>query len=564
MDNNEYDEIPETEEQEEVQTDNLTSEENSYEAMNNRQRYIENETTQENQRRSSRPNILNMARPNYGISDVIKRKMGNLMQRNKIIKSKKEETEHENNSNEANKDAKQEKNSKSKVNFNNVKSLITTNKETKKRLIQKKIIAFIMKNPWVLIIILSLFLLLIILIIILGGAGGADDNDYDISLSNSDYCSDFPMKDTTLSRSEFISLMEKNLIAKQGSTSGTQTFVKEAGTIYDIATKNGVNPELVVVRAIAEGFTPGGNSNNYWGLGVYNGQSSGASYASFSAGVLAFVTNVSQYDTIVNMMSRYAYIGDYWANAGSNSLGGCQFISYTKEFYENSSRANEIVNICSKNNCPYSVVNGTAKVTNATKCTKTNEEDQLAYAKYNASTMGKIRTSIFEVEPNSCTIEGNVDIANINDIKALGTLIVQKAIATFDSYEYSQARRNETGYVDCSSMVDRAYRQVGISYLYTSWGNSGTTVTESDWCRENGAVVNSTNVNDFLPGDLIFNNNWGHVVMYAGNGQIFEASGHYPSNPSSDVRLTSYYGGTVMVCRPLRVYFREKGMSSNE
>ena len=128
MDNNEYDEIPETEEQDEVQYDNLTSEESSYEAINNRQRYIENETTQANQRRSSRPNILNMARPNYGISDVIKRKMGNLMQRNKITKSKKEETEHENNSNESNKGAKQEKNSKSKVNFNNVKSLITTNK----------------------------------------------------------------------------------------------------------------------------------------------------------------------------------------------------------------------------------------------------------------------------------------------------------------------------------------------------------------------------------------------------------------------------------------------------
>ena len=181
--------------------------------------------------------------------------------------------------------------------------------------------------------------------------------------------------------------------------------------------------------------------------------------------------------------------------------------------------------------------------------------------------MTKIRTSIFELEPYDCTnIEtdiGNIDISNINDIRELGTLISKKAIATFDHYQYSQAKRNQNGYVDCSSMVDRAYRLFNINYLYTPWGNAGTTVTESQWCRENGAVVNSTNVNDFIPGDLIFNNNWGHVVMYIGNGQIFEASGHYPSNPESDVRVTNYYGGTVMVCRPLRVYFKNKSGSNN-
>ena len=68
-----------------------------------------------------------------------------------------------------------------------------------------------------------------------------------------------------------------------------------------------------------------------------------------------------------------------------------------------------------------------------------------------------------------------------------------------------------------------------------------------------------TNVNDFIPGDLIFNNSGGHVVLYVGNGQIFEASSHSDDYPENDVHVTNYYGGTTLVCRPLAVYFREKG-----
>ena len=458
-------------------------------------------------------------------------------------------------------------NNKQKMNFtmNPKKSTIDTSKDKKNEIVRKKIVQFIIKHPWILGIILILFLLMIIMLVILGGGGGAQEESNYLALNGS--CSDFPMKASTLSKSEFISLMEKNLIAKHGSTEATNLFVKKAGTIYDIATKNNVNPELVVVRAIAEGFTPGVRSNNFWGLAVYNGQNSGAVYSSFSEGVLAFVNNVSQYNTIVEMMSKYAYIGKYWYNAGSNSLGGCQYASYMYEFYDDESRAKEVEKICAKNACPYTMSGGTATAVNPSKCTPTTDEDQLAYAKFQASNMAKIRTSIFELEPYDCsnveTDIGNVGIPNINDIRELGTLIAKKAIATFDHYQYSQALRNENGYVDCSSMVDRAYRLFNINYLYTAWGNAGTTVTESQWCRENGAVVNSTNVNDLIPGDLIFNNNWGHVVMYIGNGQIFEASGHYPSNPESDVRVTNYYGGTVMVCRPLRVYFRNKSGSNN-
>ena len=47
--------------------------------------------------------------------------------------------------------------------------------------------------------------------------------------------------------------------------------------------------------------------------------------------------------------------------------------------------------------------------------------------------------------------------------------------------------------------------------------------------------------------------------MYIGNGQVFEAAGRDDYNPENEVRVSNYYGGTTLVCRPLAVYFREKG-----
>lgn len=576
MDNNEYDEIPETEEQDEVQYDNLTDEESSYEAINNRQRYIENETAQANQRRSLRPNILNMIGRNNDVSKAIKNKMDNLNQRNQIEKDKKEESEKDKPDKDS-EDAKQEKKSenktKNKVNLNNIKSVISADNETRKKLLQKKIIAFIMKNPWVLVIILSLFLLFLILIIILGGAGGADDNDYDISLSNGNACSEMPIYGTSLSKSEFVEKIQSYF---NKNDKWSSKIYDNAENIYKIATKNGINPELVVTRAVLEHGDSDYSTNNYWGIAVFNGASSGSTFSTFSEGVLAFVNIVKQYSEAFEMMMSYAYIGTYWTGddtkTGGNcgpGYGGCYYLPYTKKYYDNEDDYKKAETICNNTKCKLERNNGMCNVVDASKCTKTRSTgsdnvDQVAYAKYQVSKMAEKRKLIFGLEPNDCS--SYTDIDNINDIRELGTLIAKKAVETFDHYQYSQSLRNKPGYVDCSSMVDRAYRLFGIDYLYggKEWGNAGTTDTESDWCKKTGAVVNSTNVNDFLPGDIIFNNNWGHVVLYIGNGQIFEASKEHDDNPELDVRIDNYYGGTVMVCRPLRVYFREKGTTGNE
>lgn len=408
MDNNEYDEIHKNEEQDEVQYDNLTSEENSYEAINNRQRYIENETTQENQRRSLRPNILNMIGRNNDVSKAIKNKMDNLNQRNQIEKDKKEESEKDKPDKDS-EDAKQEKKSenktKNKVNLNNIKSVISADNETRKKLLQKKIIAFIMKNPWVLVIILSLFLLLLILIIILGGAGGADDNDYDISRSINNACSEFPLNSTDLSKSEFVSLMQKNITKYNAPNEFKNT--NDLETIYSVATKNNCNPELVVSRAIQEGFT--GGKYNYWGIAVYNGDTVGNGYNSLSEGVIAFCNIVNSYKTFYDLNHAYSYIGNYWANAGNNSYGGCTFIDFTYQYYDNKSRADAVKSVCAKNECPLSG----KSPKNPSKCLKTNEEDQDAYTKYLNWALSNHRKNVFGLEPEQC-INSNSDFGNFD------------------------------------------------------------------------------------------------------------------------------------------------------
>ncbi|MGN1378785.1 MAG: NlpC/P60 family protein [Bacilli bacterium] len=531
-------------------------------------------------------NKINKTKAGDKINEVIGKRMNDIAQRNKITRMGQEvlndlddkgvidagqtvmdglSGNKQGATNSINKSAEQNNNTKNGQNIQKNKqkmnfsmkpkhSTINTSDEEKKKIRRNKVIQFIIKNPWVLLVLLIIFLLLVILLIILGGGGAAGEEELS-GLSYLNGCSEFPMKSTTLSKDEFVSLVQQNLTS---SIAGASVMRNNAGKVYDIATKNNVNPELVVVRADMEGYS--GGKYNYWGIGAYNGQS-GFDYNTFDEGVLAFVNLVSKYSTVREMMSTYAYIGKYWYNAGNWGLGGCQYIDYIKDYYTDSSRYDEVKKICDKNNCPWKNENGKIVVVDSSKCTLTNEMDQDAYAGWQAQTMVDRRNTIFGLSGVDCSmvdIDGElIDIENIDDIIELGTLISKKAIATFDNYQYSQSNRAAKGYVDCSSLVARAYELFNINYFANGW--YGTTSTEMDWCKANNAVVRSINVNDFIPGDLIFNNSGGHVVMYVGNGQVFEAAGHDDDNPANDVRVTNYYGGTIMVCRPLAVYFREKG-----
>ena len=211
----------------------------------------------------------------------------------------------------------------------------------------------------------------------------------------SNACEAMSISSTSLSKDQFVSKLESYY--GNSSASYTTLFKENAGSIYDLAVNNGINPELIVVRASLEGYSPAsqGYSSyyNYWGIGCYNNQplSKCISYDTFDDGVLGFINNVSSYDSLSSMMKKYTYIGDYWYNPGDSGAGGCYFYPYIKK-YMSASRANEIEPYCAKGN-----------TCSGDECLKTNDEDQLAYSMYQVEIMASRRNSIFNITSDFCS-----------------------------------------------------------------------------------------------------------------------------------------------------------------
>ncbi|NLT97738.1 MAG: C40 family peptidase, partial [Christensenellaceae bacterium] len=105
---------------------------------------------------------------------------------------------------------------------------------------------------------------------------------------------------------------------------------------------------------------------------------------------------------------------------------------------------------------------------------------------------------------------------------ATGQAIVQQAMSRLGD-PYSKSKRGTGNYVDCSYLVQWAYKQVGINI-------PGTAAAQAKYCYENGYNISK---DELQPGDLIFWTkhsstagrwrNIHHVGIYAGNGKIVEA-----------------------------------------
>ena len=199
---------------------------------------------------------------------------------------------------------------------------------------------------------------------------------------------DFAVHETSLSKEEFVAKLRSYCISNSCSSTFLNVFVANAELIYDESIRSGVNPELVVIRALKEGLSPGGTTNNYWGIGCANeaGRKACKTYSSFAEGIRGFAKVVSSYDTVSQMMGKYAYIGAVWYNPGSWSKGGCMYLPYISK-YMSSTRASFVSRVC--NSGPECSSKGQAS------CTPTNPEDQAAYAMYNASSMVNTRYVMF-------------------------------------------------------------------------------------------------------------------------------------------------------------------------
>lgn len=76
-------------------------------------------------------------------------------------------------------------------------------------------------------------------------------------------------------------------------------------------------------------------------------------------------------------------------------------------------------------------------------------------------------------------------------------------------WTYSQAKRTQSGYYDCSALVWKAYKQY-TSITFGSAGYPGTTVTESAWCKTHNRMIKGgysykkIEKMQMNPGDIVF------------------------------------------------------------
>jgi len=135
---------------------------------------------------------------------------------------------------------------------------------------------------------------------------------------------------------------------------------------------------------------------------------------------------------------------------------------------------------------------------------------------------------------------------------ATGQAIVQQAMSRLGD-PYSKSKRGTGNYVDCSYLVQWAYKQVGINI-------PGTAAAQAKYCYENGYTISKE---ELQPGDLIFWTkhsstagrwrNIHHVGIYAGNGKIVEAKNNKNGVEIDDIWGQEGNGGDweiVMYARP--------------
>lgn len=409
-------------------------------------------------------------------------------------------------------------------------------KEKVKVEVKKKVMTWIMANlpvilpvlGIILVIIIVIFIIIFIIVIIAGYVSNNNNNDGNV-------CSEFSLTTTSLSKADFIAKLD----SATGSKDAYSILQTNAGKIYDISVKNGLNPELVIARAEIEGYSPGGSSNNYWGL------TSGGKFMTFTTldqAVYQFSLFFAKYDNFHDSMYKYAVLNSsgYWLNPGGTGSGGCYYFPHIKQ-YMSEARASVVAEYCAE-----------GKTCSGSSCLASTDEDQEAYTQFNMQRMLDVRQRIFGIGKDNCDESGS---ATDNDGTGdFGAKVAAYAVKTFDSYQYSQGKRMLSGYVDCSSMVYRAYMAYNV--LMGGSPQSGNTASgEYDWCSANNKMVDES---ELVAGDLIFyhtssggSKRINHVEMYIGNGKKFGAHTHYESDSSKDVSVNNYTSG-IGYCRPYK------------
>ena len=264
----------------------------------------------------------------------------------------------------------------------------------------------------------------------------------------------FTISSTSLTKDEYKAKLE----AFAQKNSKAKIFAQNAESIYNLAVSSNINPELVIVRAHVEGYSPGAVKNNYWGMGCTNegGYAACITYDSFMSGVKGFVDNISKYSSLSEMMSKYAYIGKRW-DKGSSSSGGCYYFEYIKDYYADTPEAQR-----AKQRAAAACAAGGTGIA-------TNKYDQEAYATYQVNkNMAGAREKIFGLtDKNSVCSGDNIVVSeDVNEIIKLSDAEAWKAITGLN-------HKPRVGEISRSQMSSR---MVTIEVPYRTWADSNDKV----------------------------------------------------------------------------------------
>ena len=335
----------------------------------------------------------------------------------------------------------------------------------------------------------------------------------------------YPVTSTPLDRDTFISRVQSyNYNGKYKAQ--FQVFKDNAGMIYDIGEREGVNPEFCVIRAFIEGFSPVSQpgktgDNNYWGINCTNGSSTCKSYESFQKGVEGFYSVIKSYDgyknnNIYQVMGKYAYIGDKWYSPGDSSLGGCYY-------------ANEVIDQLKKLGFDERAEEVRYSCDNGTQIPTEMDTDQIAYAKWQVEqNIIPVRKNIFnlaEETSNACSkttplknvdqlAEGNVSLTKIQS-QTVSDLLKNNgsSIDEFNNNLLNIVKNDGIGTreaaVDISTYTVNTFASYGYAIPYLFYGGHFTTVVNEQSQAHNYPIDNYYGLNPYLGEKIYYNGSEG-------------------------------------------------------
>ena len=201
----------------------------------------------------------------------------------------------------------------------------------------------------------------------------------------------FSANSSSLTKEEFIS----SVTTYCSSHNCPDTIVNGLGEIYDFGQRVSLNPELIIVIGVQEGWSPQ-SGNNYWGLGCTNSSKN-------NTGCLNFKNLYSALNELKNTIGSassswgvynngYSYLGDYWYGKNikyASGYGGCYYLDSIRSYLSDSTHADEACG--ANNNCDY------PKKGN---CVETNDDEKKAYKSWKADQAEDLRKAIFGLGDN--------------------------------------------------------------------------------------------------------------------------------------------------------------------